>query len=507
MAHLGIREAVLAMEGTQFPGKSYAETVLIPAYDNAKTTLIEPMLAIHKAHLIMLVEQSIIPKDDALKILSAIHHIDIENYQRSSYTGKYEDLFFAIEDQILREAGDLAGNLHIGRSRNDMGVAMYRIVLRDLLVSVLNAVSELQATLLTMSELHAETIMLGYTHTQPAQPTTLGHYFLAVYDTLSRDYQRLHSALHTCNHSPLGAAAITTSGFPINRERVSELLGFEGLVENSYDAIGGADYIAEIASALQVALLGLGRYTQDLLLWSTKEFGAIVVAEPYVQVSSIMPQKRNPVSCEHIRALASRGVGECQAILQMLHNTPFGDIVDTEDDLQPHLWSALRLASKLFHLFGCVVATMSVDKERLRERAVESYAVITELADTLVRSSNMGFRTAHSISGHVARLATIEGLKANEVGAEIVAQAAQDVIGRPLCITDEVVKQALDAVHFVHIRALPGGPAPREVLRMMEYRQTKLQQTCHAMEQFQQSIELKMSQLNLTPQTWNETLG
>ena len=386
-----------------------------------------------------------------------------------------------------------------------MGVAMYRMTLRELLIQLLDSITQLQSTLLEVSKNHADTVMLGYTHTQQAQPMTLAHYLLAVHDSLGRDYTRLRAALDTCNRSPLGAAALTTSGFPINRYRVAELLGFQGLVENAYDAIGGADYLAETASALEIALIGLGRYTQDFLLWSTTEFGAVLVAAPYVQISSIMPQKRNPVSFEHIRALASSGVGECKVVLQMLHNTPFGDIVDTEDDLQPHLWSALNLAVSLFHLFGCVVATLEVDKEKLLKRAKQSYAVITELADTLVRSYNLGFRTAHSVAAQVVRLAMAADLKANQITSSIVEQAAQSVLGYPLNINEEVVKEAMDPVHFVQIRSLPGGPAPVEVQRMIGDRQAVLEQHQKDVQEIQELLVSSMNHLNSTTEAWSQT--
>ncbi|GAA3321449.1 hypothetical protein GCM10020331_037340 [Ectobacillus funiculus] len=177
--------------------------------------------------------------------------------------------------------------------------------------------------LLQFASKHVDTLMIGYTHTQQAQPTTLAHYILAVIDSLNRDVRRLMLAYEHCNQSPMGAAALTTSGFNINRERMAELLGFDGLIENSYDAIAGADYIAEVMTATQITAITLGRFIQDLLLWSTQEYGVLRVSDAYVQTSSIMPQKRNPVSLEHLRSLLSSCVGNTQTVLTMIHNTPF----------------------------------------------------------------------------------------------------------------------------------------------------------------------------------------
>ncbi|MBX6394723.1 MAG: argininosuccinate lyase [Alicyclobacillaceae bacterium] len=466
------REAIAAAEGSRFPGATYAEVVLVPAYEEAKHHLLRPMMAIQKAHLIMLVEQGLVAQEDANRIMKAILELEEEDAERWSYTGEFEDLFFQVEHKLLQSAGDIAGNLHLARSRNDMGVAMYRMALRDKLLQAVKSLVELQKTLMDVAEEHLDTVMLGYTHTQQAQPTTLAHYLMAVVDSLGRDAVRLQAAFRTCNRSPLGAAALTTSGFAINRDRVAELLAFDGLVENAYDAIAGADYLAEAAAALHLSFLGIGRFVQDLLLWSTQEFGAVKVADPYVQISSIMPQKRNPVSLEHIRALCSTGVGNASTVLTMLHNTPYGDIVDTEDDLQPYLWKGLRLADQMYRLLAVVVGTLEVNREVLLERAKSSFATITELADTLVRECGVSFRTSHSIVSRLVRMAVAEGIGVDGITSAHVDRAAVEVIGRPLAVDPEKISRALDPVHFVHVRSLPGGPAPSRMAGLIQTRRT-----------------------------------
>ncbi|MCA1716803.1 MAG: argininosuccinate lyase, partial [Actinobacteria bacterium] len=261
------RESILAREGSSFPGATYREVVLEPAYENAKRHLLPAMLAAHKAHLIVLVEQDLMPQKDANSVARAISGLNEDEIRASSYTGEFEDLFFHVEHLISESAGEASGNLHLGRSRNDLGVAMYRMVLRDGLLRVEESLLDLQGVLLAVASEHLETVMPAYTHTQQAQPTTLTHYLVAVHDSLARDLRRIGAAFESCNRSPLGAAALTTSGFAIDRSRLAGLLGFDGLVENSYDAIGGADYLGEAASALQLSFLGLGRFANDLLLW------------------------------------------------------------------------------------------------------------------------------------------------------------------------------------------------------------------------------------------------
>ncbi|WP_462409848.1 argininosuccinate lyase [Neobacillus sp. Marseille-QA0830] len=473
---MSMMESILEKEGRKFPGATYSEVVLAPAYEHAKQSLLEPMIEIHKAHLIMLVEQGLLEESEAAQIMKGIHALDKDALIQSTYDGQYEDLFFLVESQIMDVAGEIGGSLHLARSRNDMGVAIYRMVLRDKLHISLNSLLSFQETLLTVIDTYKETIVLGHTHTQQAQPMTFSHYLLGMYDCLDRDIKRLTAAYDTCNTSPLGAAALTTTGFPIDRTRVAELLGFPEIIKSAYDSIGGADYLGEIATASQLTFINLGRFSQDLLLWSTQEFSGIRVADPYVQTSSIMPQKRNPVSLEHIRALSSSGIGNAQTVLQMLHNTPYGDINDTEDDLQPYLWKCLKLIDQVFRLTKAVVGTIEVNEALLKRRAQESFATITELADTLFREVHIPFRTAHSIASQVVKIATARGLNATQVNAGLVDEAAEAVVGYPLHLPEEAILAAMDPEHFVKIRSLPGGPAPEEMKRGIMERRASLHQ-------------------------------
>jgi argininosuccinate lyase len=497
------RASISVREGREFPGTTYKEVVLGPAYENAKRELLPAMIAANKAHLIMLVEQNFVSQGEATTVMRAIAELDETELRASSYTGEFEDLFFYVEHLILESAGDPAGNLHLARSRNDLGVAMYRMALRDRLLRAEGSLLDLQDVLLAVASEHLSTVMPAYTHTQQAQPTTLAHYLLAVHDSLSRDLRRLRAAFENCNRSPLGAAALTTSGFAIDRGRVAELLAFDGLVENSYDAIGAADYLGEAATALQLSLLGLGRFANDLLLWSTQEFGAIRVADPYVQVSSIMPQKRNPVSLEHARSLLSAAVGDANTVLTMLHNTPFGDVVDAEDDLQPYLWRALEAADGLYRLLAAVVATMQVNKELLLERAGAGYSTVTELADVLVRQRGLSFRTAHAVVAAVVKLAESEGLGAGGISPGLVDRAAESVIGEPLDLSADQVDRALDPVRFVEIRTLPGGPAPEEMKRALQDRRTAHTLALSVHREREEKLRKRLQELETTAKGWS----
>lgn len=502
---MGYKERLWNKEGTSFPGKTYAELVLEPAFNEAKRHLLGPMMAINKAHLIMLHEQQLISGNEARQIAAAIQQLDLEALQQASYTGQFEDLFFQVEHQLLEHAGDVAGNLHLARSRNDMGISIYRMVLREKLLTVLSSAVYLKEHLLFFAEDHTETVMIGYTHTQQAQPTTMAHYVTAAVDSLDRDIRRLTAAYANCNRSSMGAAALTTSGFPVSRERMMELLGFDELIENSYDAIGGADYLGEIASALQLAAINLGRVVQDLLLWCTQEFAVLKVAAPYVQISSIMPQKRNPVSLEHLRALLSSCAGNAGTVLTMIHNTPFGDIVDTEDDMQPYAWKSLDIMDKSCRLLAAVVGTMEVNKDVLRKRTQGSFATVTELADTLVRSDGLCFRTSHHIVSGVVKKAVQAGIGAHEVTLGLVNEVALQVIGREVSLSAEALRLALDPVHFVELRSLPGGPNPEVMKRMITDRSRRQQEQEQWLDQARDKITRALQNLDVTVREWSQS--
>ncbi|MEH7482112.1 argininosuccinate lyase [Neobacillus drentensis] len=502
---MNIKESILEKEGRKFPGATYSEVVLAAAYEHAKQSFLEPMIAIHKAHLIMLVEQGLLQESAGSQILGAICALDKERILQSTYDGQYEDLFFHVESQIMKVAGEMGGSLHLARSRNDMGVAMYRMVLRDKILLAIEALLSFQETLLRVIDTYKETIVLGHTHTQQAQPMTFSHYLLGMYDVVDRDLKRLKAAYDTCNASPLGAAALTTTGFPIDRNTVAELLGFPKIIKSAYDAIGGADYLGEIATAIQLTFINLGRFSQDLLLWSSQEFSAIRVADPYVQTSSIMPQKRNPVSLEHIRALSSSGIGNAQTVLQMLHNTPYGDINDTEDDLQPYLWKGLHLIDQVFRLTNVVVGTLEVNEALLKRRAQESFATITELADTLFREANIPFRTSHSIASQVVKIALARGLNATHVTSVLVDEAAKGVVGFPLNLPEEIIRTAMDPEHFVKTRSLPGGPAPEEMKRAIVEREASLHHHISLLNTEGNRIKVCMERLDQLTSLWGKT--
>jgi argininosuccinate lyase len=387
--------------------------------------------------------------------MHALQAMDTEALRTATYDGTVEDLFFLVEARIAEIAGNEdAGRLHTARSRNDIDLTMYRMVWRQELLTTLEYALALRSTILRIAHRHRATLMPAHTHSQPAQPTTLGHYMMAMVEVLERDAERAKECYARVNRSPLGACAITTTGFPIDRHEVETLLGFRGLVTNSYGAIASVDYLAETCSVLATSMLNLGRFTQDMVQWSTVEFGFLRLSDAYVQISSIMPQKRNPVPLEHTRVLASRALNEAHSVLGSLHNTPFADMNDGEDSLQPLVALAFTDAQRALALLSGVLSEATFDTDRMRAGASRNFITVTEVADTLVRQCGLSFQAAHSLISSAVRRATNDDL--DTLARDLYARTQQLNIS----ISLESLRTALDPENFIAVRRVIGGPAP-----------------------------------------------
>ena len=436
----------------------YVDLVLNDIFEDAKRLFLVQLRAIDYAHLVMLTEQRIVSVEAARLIRTGLDRIDEDQVRTVAYDGTYEDLFFYLEQTLIDACGhEIAGRLHTARSRNDIDMTMYRMRLREALLETTAAVEELRASLIELAGRHVHTVYAAHTHTQPAQPSTVAHYLLAVVEQLGRDHQRLRAAYVSVNRNPLGACAITGTGFPIDRDRTSTLLGFDGPTGNTYGSIATVDYLLESTGALAVLLVGVGRVVQDLMLWCTAEFGYLRLSDGYVQSSSIMPQKRNPVALEHARALGSKALGQAQGVAVVVHNTPFGDIVDTEDDLQPLVATAFRDATRAIRLVAGAMSQATFDVEKMASRAADGGTTVTELADTLARSHGLPFRVSHEVA---ARFVSERRRTPTAPLAEALAVATTAVLGRTLAYTEGELQHVLSAEHFIEVRQTLGGPSP-----------------------------------------------
>ncbi|WP_092887895.1 argininosuccinate lyase [Roseicitreum antarcticum] len=454
-------DSMAITDTSTFPDPVYRDTVLAPLFDGAKTHFAGHVRAINRAHLVMLTETAIIAPGTAATIAGALRDIDAEiDIPALTYTGAYEDYFFLVEAELRARIGaDTAGALHTARSRNDMDHTVFKMALRDRTDTALTQALDLADALIATAVAERDTLIVAYTHGQPAQPTTYGHYLAAVLEVLLRDITRLSEARAALDHCPMGAAAITTSGFAVDRHRMAGLLGFTAPLRNSYGCIAAVDYVTGLYSALKLMFLHLGRVVQDLQFWTAFEVGQLYVPNALVQVSSIMPQKRNPVPIEHLRHLASATVGRCDMVVNTMHNTPFTDMNDSEGEVQVAGYAAFDSGARVLALLAALIPATRVRADRVAANMDAACVTITELADTLVRVEGLSFRQAHEVAAHTARAVIADGQPLG-AGFTAFARAFTDQTGHAPALTQDAFAHAVSARHFVNSRTRFGGPAP-----------------------------------------------
>lgn len=448
------------MSGERFPAEAYARTVLEPLFDTARRTTGRHHLTVDRAHLVMLAETGILDRADATALARALAERDAAlDLAALRYDGKVEDLFFALEGALAERVGaDLAGRLHTGRSRNDLDHTVFKLALKARIDALATGGRALAATLLEAARRERDTLIVAYTHGQPAQPSTFGHYLAAGLEVLLRDLERLAAARTIVDRCPMGAAAITTTGFPIDRLRMAELLGFAAPLLNSYGCIAAVDYVTATLSAVELLFTHLGRIAQDFQFWTAFEVGQLHVPDAWVQISSIMPQKRNPVAVEHLRLLCSLARGRARAIVDVMHNTPFADMNDSEGEVQAAGAAAFESGGRALALMQGFVGAVRIDAERVRATIEASCITVTELADTLVRREGLSFREAHGIAGRVAKGVIAAGRPLAQ-GHALLLDAFRATVGRATAIDEATFRQLVSPEHFVAVRDRPGGPA------------------------------------------------
>lgn len=426
-------------------------------------------IMVDRAHVVMLCRKRIIAEQECAKILRALSKIEQQGIDALDLL-KHDDVHIAIESRVIEEIGEgTGGKMHVARSRNDEVAACIRIALRGELLSLMNELLNLRKALLKKAEQHVRTLMPGFTHLQHAQPTTLAHHLLAHADAFKRDFDRIAEAYARVNLNPLGSAALASTGFDVDRDLTAKLLGFEGLIENSMDAVSARDFAIEALAAFANLMSNLSRMSEELIIWSTPEFGFIELGEGYASTSSIMPQKKNPDLLELVRAKAGTVAGDLVAALAICKGLPMSYNRDLQE-VTPHLLGALNITRASVRISSGVIDTMKVNTERMEEMAATGFTTATELADTIVRECKIPFRTAHQIVGILAR-------EKGEISLKAVDSAALKVIGRKLStggLVQALLDRALDVRQNVEIRKAKGGPSPGEVARMIADRKKAL---------------------------------
>lgn len=421
-------------------------------------------MLIHRAHVVMLTEQKILTDEEGAAILHGLRQVGqlaAENDLKS---------YMATESSLIDTIGNVGGRMHIGRSRNDLGQAQSRIYYRDQVNELIRSIIDFQKAVTRKAEDNLDTVMPGYTHRRQAQPVTLAHYLMAHVQAAERSAERLESVYERVNRNTLGAAALAGTGWPVDRVRTTELLGFDGMVENTQDAVAAWDFVAEFASAIAIHMTNLSRLGADLKIWSSDEWAMIDLDESYAGTSSIMPQKKNPSAVEAITASSSESLGALVAIVSSLNGIEYTNTSERVR-LQPHI---LDLALGSTEVMAGFTATVRPMKERMLSLTVEGFSTTTELADTLVRRTGISFRQAHDIVAHAVLKAIAEGKTADQITADMIQEAALESMGERLDITSEDVLSAMNPTENVARRDVIGGPAPLQVKRAIENQWEKI---------------------------------
>ncbi|MBQ9025227.1 MAG: argininosuccinate lyase, partial [Methanobrevibacter sp.] len=309
---------------------------------------------------------------------------------------------------------------------------------------------------------HLHDVFIGFTHLQHAQPITIAHHLMAHVQALKRDYERLEDTYKRVNLNPLGSAAMATTSFPINRELTTKLLGFDSYLENSMDGVSARDFIAETVFDLTALCTTLSKICEELILWSTYEFGVIEMADEYSSTSSIMPQKKNPDVAELARGKSTIVNGELVTILTILKAIPYTYNRDLQE-ITPHLWNALKVTEDTLSIVTRMLLSVEFNTERCAELAGRNFATATDLADIMVREKQIPFRTAHKIVGRIVNEATAKNMAEKDITSEFIDEIAVDLGFDKLELADELIQNALNPAENVKIRRVLGGPAPEMV--------------------------------------------
>jgi len=419
-------------------------------------------LAVDRAHVVMLEEQGIVADAPVSAILAALDDVEAAGFE--ALPERAEDVHAAIETAVIERVGDDGGRMHTARSRNDEVATCIRHRLREDLLDAMEATLSFREVLLAAAAGHTETVMPGYTHLQPAQPTTVAHWLCSYESAVARDTARLLDAFERVNLSSLGAAAFAGTPYPIDRERVAELLGFDGIVENSTDAASARDFALESVGALVALSTTLSGLAEDLILFANRGF--LELADDYASTSSIMPQKKNPDTLELVRAAAGDAMGAYSGLQTTLKGLPRAYNRDLQS-ATPHVWAAVDAVSAATEVAAGGVATASWDEDALADAASEGFSTATGVAD-LLAMHGVPFRRAHEVVATAA-----------ETGGEDYATldaAAREVLGEPLegYLDAEAVDAALDPAESVAMRDSVGGPAPKVVTSAIETAESAL---------------------------------
>lgn len=416
------------------------------------------------AHAEMLGKCGIIPVGESEKIIAELKNIlaDLES-GALSIDPEAEDIHMFIEEVLTARIGDAGKRLHTARSRNDQVALDIRMYARKEITAVRALLASLLETIAGIAEQHTETVMAGYTHLQRAQPVTYAHYILAYAQAFMRDDMRLSQTYGRTNVSPLGSGALASTTYPIDRRMVAELLGFDGVTENSIDGVSDRDFLAEFAFDLSLIMTHLSRFSEEIILWCSSEFGFIELDDAFSTGSSIMPQKKNPDIAELVRGKTGRVYGDLVSLLVMLKGLPMAYNKDMQEDKEA-IFDAIDNVKLCLELFTAMISSMTVKKDKLRKAASGGFINATDCADYLVRKG-LPFRDAYRISGRLVSYCIDHNVDFESLTLEEYRSFSE--------LFDDDVYEAVNLENCVNCRTVYGGPSvpstKRQVALLKQY--------------------------------------
>jgi argininosuccinate lyase len=417
------------------------------------------------AHATMLARTGIITKTESRRIIKGLQDILREIVAGAfEFSIGLEDIHMNIEDRLIRKIGPVGGKLHTARSRNDQVALDIRMYLRDEIAEIHELLGMLQSVLISLAELHSDVVMPGYTHLQRAQPVLFGHHLLAYYEMFDRDRSRLVDCFRRVNVMPLGAGALAGTVLPIDRKYVARLLAFAEVCENSIDAVSDRDFSIEFTAACAQIMMHLSRFAEEIVIWSSSEFGFITIGDAFTTGSSIMPQKKNPDVAELTRGKTGRVYGSLTALLTIMKGLPLAYNRDMQEDKEP-LFDASDTVMLTVSVFTEMLKNITVHKDAMRRAAEDGFITATDLADYLVRKG-MPFRRAHEIVGRAVLLAT-------ELGCGLGTVPLREYQKLSPLIREDVY-DALSLEASVGRRTSYGGTAPANLKKRLQVLKKKM---------------------------------
>ena len=412
-----------------------------------------------RAHARMLAAQGVISEEDEQKIVDGLTAIEKRiNEGDFVFDINDEDIHMSIEKVLTENIGDAGARLHTGRSRNDQVVTDMRLYAKELARELMVANISLREALFEAAEKTFGVILPGYTHMQHAQPVLLSHHFMAYFWMFSRDFKRLSAALDAADMNPLGSAALAGTTYPLDRMATTKELGFAAAIPNSLDAVSDRDFLLDLNYACSVSMIHLSRLCEEIILWSTSEFGFITLSDSYSTGSSIMPQKKNPDFAELIRGKSGRVVGDLVALLVTMKSLPLAYNKDLQEDKE----GAMDAAKTLYDCMICMkgmIATMSINQDAMDEQAKKGYLAATDVADYLAKKG-MPFRKAHEVVGHLVLLCDKRGCDLSDLSLDDFRAESE--------LFEQDITEALDLESIVAARTTFGGTGHSAVKEQME---------------------------------------